>query len=175
MTDIGGLKALAEDYGCAASLIAALRWLETSVSEWRIDGTAPLAVILTARRPYRLIGTDSVIELCPYIVNIGAPKLLQAGDRTPVRPAGHRQAITPTLLRRLSGDPDDDAGPIGWVQLGCGSLGSKIALHLARAGRAPSIVIDRSYFSPHNAAACPDTAAKRDADLLARRQSRSAR
>lgn len=36
--------------------------------------------------------------------------------------------------------------------LGCGSLGSKIALHLARSGNAPNKVIDRKYLSPHNAA-----------------------
>jgi hypothetical protein len=149
--DIASLKARAADYGCAAALNSPLRWLETSVSKWRIDGTAPLAVILAARRPCHLIGTKSEIEVCPYIVDIGAPKLLHEGDQTPVRPAGHRQAITPSLLRRLSDDRDDNAEQIGWVQLGCGSLGSKIALHLARAGRAPSIVIDRSYFSPHNA------------------------
>jgi hypothetical protein len=152
VADIASLKARADDYGCTPALNSALRWLETSVSEWRIDGTAPLAVILAARRPCHLIGTKSEIELCAYIVDIGAPKLLPEGDQTPVRPAAHRQAITPSLLRRLSDDRDDNAEQIGWVQLGCGSLGSKVALHLARAGRAPSIVIDRSYFSPHNAA-----------------------
>ncbi len=152
VTDIASLKVRAADYGCAPALNSALRWLETSVSEWRVDGTVPLAVILAARRPYHLIGINSEIELCAYILDIGAPKLLPEGEHTPVRPAGHRQAITPRLLRRLSDDWDDDSDQIRWVQLGCGSLGSKIALHLARAGRAPSIVIDRSYFSPHNAA-----------------------
>jgi hypothetical protein len=39
-----------------------------------------------------------------------------------------------------------------WALLGAGSLGSKIALHLARAGQAPISVIDRAYLSPHNAA-----------------------
>ena len=38
------------------------------------------------------------------------------------------------------------------VQLGCGSLGSKIALHMARAGLAPSVVADNRTMSPHNAA-----------------------
>jgi hypothetical protein len=152
VTDIVSLKSRAADYGCAPALNSALNWLETCVSQWQLDGTAPLAVILSARRPYHLIGTNSPIELCPYIIDIGAPKLLPEGDQSAVRPAGHRQAITPTLLRQLADDRDTDLAKIGWIQLGCGSLGSKIALHLARAGRAPSIVIDRSYLSPHNAA-----------------------
>ncbi|WP_201722252.1 ThiF family adenylyltransferase, partial [Sulfitobacter sp. HI0023] len=34
--------------------------------------------------------------------------------------------------------------------LGCGSLGSKIAMHLARSGRAPISVIDNDTMEPHN-------------------------
>ena len=41
-------------------------------------------------------------------------------------------------------------GPI--VHIGCGSVGSKIAMHLARSGHGPFYLIDRSVFSPHNAA-----------------------
>lgn len=149
--DVGSLIARATEYGCAEPLGSALRWLATCLAGYQTDGVAPLIVILCARRPFHMIGSDSSIELSPYLVEVTAPKLLSAGDRTPVRPSGHRQAITTGLLRRMS----DDGGAqesVRWVQLGCGSLGSKIALHLARAGRAPSIVIDRSYLSPHNAA-----------------------
>ena len=39
-----------------------------------------------------------------------------------------------------------------WILAGCGSLGSKIALHLARSGRAPIWAIDKSTMRPHNAA-----------------------
>ena len=39
-----------------------------------------------------------------------------------------------------------------WTLVGAGSLGSKIALHLARAGNGPSVVVDRSAMAPHNAA-----------------------
>ncbi|MBV9828301.1 MAG: Mov34/MPN/PAD-1 family protein [Alphaproteobacteria bacterium] len=152
VTDIASLKARAADFGCAPGVNSALSWLETCVRTWRLDGTTPIAIILCARRPFHLIGSDSSIELCPYVINIGAPTLLPAGDQTSVRPAGHRQTVAPTLLRRLSDDPETTQEEIKWVQLGCGSLGSKIALHLARAGRAPAIVIDRAYLSPHHAA-----------------------
>jgi hypothetical protein len=150
VTDVASLKARAADYGCAAPLESALRRLESCLGAYQASATFPVIVILCARRPFHLIGSGSAIELCPYVVEISAPTLLPAGDKAPVRPAGHRQAITPGLLQRLSGGQELE--PLKWIQLGCGSLGSKIALHLARAGRAPSTVIDRGYLSPHNAA-----------------------
>ncbi len=41
-------------------------------------------------------------------------------------------------------------GPI--VHIGCGSVGSKIAMHLARSGQGPFKLIDKAPFSPHNVA-----------------------
>ena len=108
-------------------------------------------MVLCARRPYPIIHSTSDIELCPYLIEIGAPRLLHVGDLTFVRAAGHHHAISVTLLRRLSGDGEAGATP-QWTLLGCGSLGSKLAVHLARAGRAPSTVVDKGYLSPHNAA-----------------------
>ena len=149
--DLGTLMARAADYGCVRPLRDALNWIRTCLARYRETARFPLVVVLCARRPFHVIGSDSAIELCPYVMDIGPPAFLALGDRTPVQPIGHRHAITPKLLRTLSGDGATDE-PLHWIQVGCGSLGSKIALHLARAGRAPSTVIDRSYLSPHNAA-----------------------
>ena len=137
--------------GCAEPLRDGLNWLQQCVAGLRATWHSPLAIILCARRPFHLIGTDSPIELCPYIIGIGAPKLFPAGEATLVRPAAHRDAIAPPLLNRLSGGKPTVTPP-PWALLGAGSLGSKIALHLARAGQAPMSVIDRAYLSPHNAA-----------------------
>jgi len=151
VTDLGSLIARAADYGCARPLQDALNWIKTCLKGHRCRARFPLVVVLCARRTFRVIGSDSAIELCPYVVDIGPPAFLTLGDRTPVQPIGHRHAITPDLLGALSGDGTTDE-LLSWIQVGCGSLGSKIALHLARAGRAPATVIDRSYLSPHNAA-----------------------
>lgn len=151
VTDLGSLMARAADYGCARALRDTLNWLTTCLAGHRDNARFPLVVVLCARRPFHVIGANSAIELCPYVVDIGPPAFLALGDRTPVQPIGHRHAITPDLLRRLSGAGGAEE-TLAWVQVGCGSLGSKIALHLARSGRAPSIVIDRRYLSPHNAA-----------------------
>jgi hypothetical protein len=151
VTNLGSLLARADEYGCGEPLRAGLRWLETCLSGYEASSSRPIVVVLCARRPFHIIGSDSAIELCPYIVEIGARKLLPAGDHTPVRPAGHRHSIAVPLLRQLSGgDVGEDTRL--WIQLGCGSLGSKIALHLARAGRGPATVIDNGDLSPHNAA-----------------------
>jgi len=90
--------------------------------------------------------------LCPYLVDIWAPRLCPTDKQPfPVKPAGHRQTITAELLRRLSGGEADGGSP-SWIQVGCGSLGSKISIHMARAGRAPGQVIDSATMSPHNMA-----------------------
>jgi hypothetical protein len=151
VTDVGSLFTRADEYGCGEPLRAGLRWLETCLSGYEASSSRPIVVVLCARRPFHIIGSDSAIELCPYVVEIVAQKLLPAGDRTAVRPAGHRHSISVPLLRQLSGGDFIEETP-AWIQIGCGSLGSKIALHLARAGRAPVTVIDSSNLSPHNAA-----------------------
>lgn len=68
-----------------------------------------------------------------------------------MRIAALREGIARPLLARLATGKDPEAAP-RWTLLGGGSLGSKIGLHLARAGHAPKIVIDWADLSPHNAA-----------------------
>jgi hypothetical protein len=51
----------------------------------------------------------------------------------------------------MSGDDPMVVAP-SVTLMGCGSLGSKIALHLTRRGAAPDTVVDQSSLSPHNAA-----------------------
>jgi len=151
VTTVGGLKSRAALFGCETHLESALRWLASCVKNYVKAGPFSLAVVLCARRPFDVIGAGSPIELCPYVVDIYANTLFPDGDETPVRPAGHRHDITPDLLARMAGDTDDQDRP-SWTLLGAGSLGSKIALHLVRTGRAPSAIIDRSTMSPHNVA-----------------------
>lgn len=151
VVDVASLMERATTYGCEEPLREALNWLGKCLKGLHSDFTFPLVIILSARRPFALIGSDSPIELCPYVVEIGAPTLLRAAATTGVQPAAHREAISLPLLRRLSGiDPTAKSFP--WALLGAGSLGSKIGLHLARSGQAPAVVIDSAWLSPHNAA-----------------------
>lgn len=152
VVDLAGLKERAAEYGCLRSLENALNWLGRCGRGFTSNGAKfPMAVILCARRPFHLIGQASEIELVPYIVEVGAPELLASGDQTPVFPAAHRHSISSKLLCRMSGVPVLPEGR-DVVLVGCGSVGSKIAIHLARSGAAPSRVVDRRSLSPHNAA-----------------------
>lgn len=146
-----GLKERAAMYGCGGQLDAGLRWLHRSLSGWAEAGPFPMPVILLARRPFHLIGSTSPIELCPYMVEIRLPGLFRDGGDTAVRAAAHRHTISRTLLAGMAGRAATSERS-RWTLVGAGSLGSKLALHLARAGNGPEVVVDRSTMSPHNAA-----------------------
>ena len=148
---VDGLKERAALYGCRNELNAGLNWLRTCMSGWPPSGPYTMAVILLARRPFEVIGSESPIELCPYVVEVGPPRLFADGGATVVRAAAHRHAISRELLARMAGLEAKTERP-SWTLVGAGSLGSKVALHLARAGNGPSVVVDRSGMAPHNAA-----------------------
>jgi hypothetical protein len=152
VTNLSELKRKAEVCGCKNAFDTAIYYLEKCAKSLTTNGASfPVNIILCARRPHNLIGSDSNIELLPYITEIQLPKLFPNGEATPVYPAGHRESISPELLKQLSGEKLSGAER-DVVLVGCGSLGSKIAIHLARSGTAPSAVIDKSFLSPHNAA-----------------------
>ncbi len=146
-----GLKERAALYGCEGELDSGLNWLRTCMSGWLSSGPSTIAVILLARRPCPLIGSTSPIELCPYVLEVASPQLLPDGGATVVRPAAHHSAISRGLLARMAGLEPGAKAP-SWALVGAGSLGSKLALHLARSGNGPSAVIDKSGMAPHNAA-----------------------
>jgi hypothetical protein len=146
---IQGLTARAGDYGCAQPLDSAFTWLRRCVERYPEQGPFVLAVVLVARRPFDVQGAGSPLELFAYVTDIYSPSLFREGTATEVRPAGHRHKIAQPLLRRLAGH---DAEAPSWMLLGCGSLGSKIGMHLTRSGCAPAAVVDKGAMSPHNAA-----------------------
>ena len=148
---VDGLKERAAMYGCDSELDGGLHWLEKYLSGWAEAGPFPMPVILMARRPFHLIGSTSPIELCPYMVEIRAPDLFDDGGATAVRAAAHRHTVSRPLLAAMAGRTITSERP-RWTLVGAGSLGSKLALHLARAGNGPEVVVDWSGMSPHNAA-----------------------
>ncbi|MBU4038689.1 MAG: Mov34/MPN/PAD-1 family protein [Alphaproteobacteria bacterium] len=110
------------------------------------SGVAPLPVVLLARRPIPL-PDGSQIELIGYLAQVSLPAEDQAPDE--VRPLACYEDIRPGLLRRLSGELGT---PSPWALLGAGSVGSNIAMHRARSGSAPTVVADKRWLRPHNAA-----------------------
>lgn len=109
-------------------------------------------VILIVQRPAPLIGSPGrSIEVLPYVVRyeLDAQSLFERNAT--VHPAFHAHALSPELLARTSGTPSAATlQPL--VMFGCGSLGSKIAMQLGRAGFGSMTFVDNESISPHNAA-----------------------
>ncbi len=150
VTTLGQLLTLAETYGCREPLRGALVLLERGYARGR-KGSLPIIAILCARRPLKVIGTHSSLELVPYLIKGEMPSLLGNQAKTKVSPMSHRHKLNRELLVAMSGLPRRLMRR-EIVQLGCGSLGSKLAIHLARAGVPPTRLVDNRLMSPHNAA-----------------------
>ncbi|MDF1671838.1 ThiF family adenylyltransferase [Pseudophaeobacter sp. 1A16562] len=147
--NVAELYERAELYGCGKMLAERMKWLRSKLDGYTIKKALPVTVILIARRPFNLIGQASPLEICPYVIEFQSVDDLKPTSSAIVRLAGHRDSISIDVLRRTShGDPSSQW--LSWSMLGCGSLGSKIAMHLARSGRAPISVIDNDTMEPHN-------------------------
>lgn len=147
VTNSEELRVASQRYGCASGLESAFGLL----AAWLVDSPdksdLPLVVLFCANRPFRVIGSTSSVELVPYLT-----KMRASFDKlTSVRPVAHRDAVDMKLLRRFSGTEKTSHAAPEVAQLGCGSLGSKIAVHLARTGYAPTRLIDKAHLMPHHA------------------------
>jgi hypothetical protein len=146
--NVGELLFRAQLYGCRSELEIGLASLRDTLVANPTTFRFPLLVMLLPRRPYALVGSNSNIEICPYLIDV-EPGQNFLDLTTPVRLVAQRETINSGLLRRTSRDTAN-VPTLPWTLIGCGSVGSKIALHAARAGRAPSILVDRGYLDAHN-------------------------
>ena len=109
-------------------------------------------VILTVQRPASLVGSpERSVEVLPYVVRYELNEQSLLERNATVHSAFHAHALSPELLARTSGiPPSATSQPL--VMLGCGSVGSKIAMQLGRAGFGSMTFVDNESMSPHNAA-----------------------
>jgi hypothetical protein len=144
VSDLESLTARADRLRMNESLKAVLT-LIGKIEVYR-DELFAVPIIFAVRRPHPLIGSDSNIELCPYLLSVRTKAgTLQVAT---LKPLALYEAITAKLLARMTDMPGGEP----WALLGCGSLGSKVALHRARDGIAPALCIDKAAMRPHNAA-----------------------
>lgn len=121
--------------------------------DWRAWANGLYAiVILLAQRPVALIGAPGrTVEVLPYIVHFETSGQSGLTESVAVYSAIHADALSSELLARASGLSSATTSH-SLVMLGCGSVGSKIAMHLGRAGFGAVTFVDNEYLSPHNAA-----------------------
>ncbi|PZP55020.1 MAG: hypothetical protein DI586_08140 [Micavibrio aeruginosavorus] len=151
VSTLAGLKALSIAFECERSFDMAFGILQSTLAEFTADKTFAFPVIFCVRRPAKMIATDSNVELVPFLFEMGINPVFPEGNNTAVFPASLRQSINADLLFKLSGgDPAAPNSPKRLSLIGAGSLGSKIALHLARCGWSPSVIIDNKTMAPHN-------------------------
>ncbi len=109
-------------------------------------------IILAVRRPQRLIGSTTDIELLSFVVDLGpngGEALEGLPSDAPVDILGHRAPLTPEFAAALSKRESKSADGTVLV-LGAGAMGSKLCLHMVRAGETGLIVVDEGELSPHN-------------------------
>lgn len=155
--DLEGLLALAKSFGCQdeiARFSSELVRHSSGVEDCTI--VSLFTVLLLVKRPSNIIGGDSPFELLPYRVTLFRQPLVVGKGWTvdmasPVMALANRDRVSRTILAKLNGLSDVENGPNIHL-LGCGSVGSKIALHLARSGRGPFSIYDNEILEPHNAA-----------------------
>lgn len=110
----------------------------------------PIFLIFPVRRPTHLIGCTSDYEFLGYKVEAITPTML-ADSSTRVSAVSFISPTTKDILRRTSGFSPKAEG-LAITYLGCGSVGSKLALHSTRSGFPPILLIDKEMLAPHNVA-----------------------
>lgn len=141
----------AKSLRCEGHLLEQLARLDSVVNSTAPAWPVPVLVIFCVRRPFHIIGSTSSIELVPYAFDVRGSASTQSiteQAELEVVPIAQRDVISKQLLQEASGV----AAPALTSILGCGSVGSKFALHLARSGGGIAAVIDSSRMQPHNMA-----------------------
>lgn len=112
-------------------------------------------VVLLVQRPAQVIWTyGRNVEMLPYIVRMQVKP-----ERDPIKPREviveplwHAEQVSPRLLAMTSGFATDILER-KLVFVGCGSLGSKLGMHLGRAGFGNAATfVDNQTMGPHNVA-----------------------
>lgn len=112
-----------------------------------------IPVTLVIQRPQKILYTNSTLELLNFVIarDNGSKLLIEKDTRDPkVWPISQRSPLTLKRARDISSIPSNrDIGKI--LFLGCGAIGSKLALHLVKCGQCQKITfVDFDDISPHN-------------------------
>ncbi|CAL63309.1 Conserved hypothetical protein [Herminiimonas arsenicoxydans] len=145
------LRQRAQDYSCDISFDSLINSLTYAVKQRPSVPPLPVFVVLPVLRPFPLIGQTTPYELLAYRIDVPIPGGLDNGAAIKVQPVTIFDTLSVGLLRRTSGLDEKTVG-VKSTFIGCGSLGSKVAMHMARCGFSPDLLIDQGNFAPHNSA-----------------------
>jgi len=110
-----------------------------------------LFVSFFIKRPYLVIGSNSDIEILNFTLELKQNKKTnEVYPKAKVNILSGLNLSDTKLLQQFSGAKKVITEEQTIMQIGCGSLGSKIALHLARNGNDNFKLIDEKNFVPNN-------------------------
>lgn len=108
-------------------------------------------VVIGIRRPRHLIGYSSNVEFINLRFKLTSSDIEQEKivNNMSIDILSHNQPLTQKLASHISGM---NLALVNkrHVIFGCGAIGSKIIMHLARSGQTNLTLIDPDYISPHN-------------------------
>ncbi|MFZ1809552.1 MAG: ThiF family adenylyltransferase, partial [Cyclobacteriaceae bacterium] len=109
-------------------------------------------IIVALKRPSQVIGFSSDIEFVNFRFRIDTGDVNGGKINNDIQIAfqSHNQPLTISLASRISGVNFPKRNTMSIVVFGCGALGSKIVMQLARSGQAKFILIDPDNLLPHN-------------------------
>lgn len=116
------------------------------------DEITTLFIAFFIKRPYIVINTNSAIEILHFTIELKRHKKKEYEVHQDAKVdilSGINFANT-EILQQFSGAKKTIKDNNMIVQIGCGSLGSKIAMHLGRNGNDNFKLIDNKYFVPNN-------------------------
>ncbi|MGB8580404.1 MAG: ThiF family adenylyltransferase [Candidatus Sulfotelmatobacter sp.] len=139
-------------------------------NDLRIIGGIPILIAIP--RPQKLIGANSATEFLSFVI-LGNKENRQAnGELSPeatVSILEHRRPVTRKFARYLSSVSGAEKSDPRILLLGCGAQGSKLGLHLGKAGFTNIDFADHASLSPHNLirhALLPSSLGKNKAEAL---------
>jgi hypothetical protein len=142
--DWESLKGFCQQYGISTL------FLEQQIAENDRNVFVSIPVIVGVRRPKKVIGFSCDIEFFNFTIKVDTPDVDSGSIITnvPVAFYKHSQPLSRNRARAISGSPP----VIGRYALiaGCGALGSKVVMHLARSGETKYILTDPDELLPHN-------------------------
>lgn len=115
-----------------------------------------LFIVLSVKRPIKIIGSEYNIEFLNFVISKTKHRKNKKREKKRTLPdcnvgmLYHIAQKSQALLRKISGMQTRIDQDKAIALVGCGSLGSKIGIHLARNGNGPFLCVDKDIFMPHN-------------------------
>jgi len=136
-------KAFCADYAIGTSQV------EEFIAGFGMHFFPEIPIITALKRPKQIIGFSSNIEFVNFYIELKSEDVSEKRiiNNIPVHFQAHNEVLTTQKAQLISGTRLDFGGA---AIVGCGALGSKVAMHFLRNGAKNLLFLDSDKLSPHN-------------------------